>query len=483
MATSTTPTFGHSLRRHFLFPENYINLNHGSFGAIPSSVLTHRQKLLLVSEQHPDNFMRYHSISLLDESRAAIANLINVPVQEVVFVHNATSGVNVILRNLTYEENDVILHFGTIYGACGRTVQFITDTTQATAVSMPLSYPVSDTSILSLFRSTVAELKAAGKKPKLVIFDTVSSMPGMRFPWEKMIVAAKEEGVLSLIDGAHGVGNIKIDLTENQPDFFVSNCHKWLYTPRPAAILHVPSRNQNLISSSIPTSHYYLPKSQAQYFSPLTPGQKTNFELQFEFNGTIDMTPYLSVPAALKFRQEIGGEAAIMEYCTNLAFTGGVKVAEILGTEIMEPDASQGDGGKCPMVNIRLPLVNIPQSEYQNVYNLFTKEVGVRENTFVQVYVHAGKWWVRLSAQVYLEMKDFLWIGDLLKKECVAVNERVSKLGKTVNGTNGVQVNGQSDVHAEEVTKKSVEVAAVPVEKAVEGLTVSSGTATTVSCC
>ncbi|KAF3914159.1 hypothetical protein AA313_de0209710 [Arthrobotrys entomopaga] len=226
MASTTTPTFGHSLRRHFLFPENYTNLNHGSFGAVPSPVLAHRQKLLQLSEQHPDNFMRYRSISLLDESRAAIANLINVPVQELVFVTNATSGVNVILRNLKYEETDVILHFGTIYGACGRTVQYITDTTPATEVSMALSYPISDASIVSLFHTTVAELKAAGKKPKLVIFDTVSSMPGMRFPWEKMIVAAREDGVLSLIDGAHGVGNIKIDLTENQPDFFVSNCHK-----------------------------------------------------------------------------------------------------------------------------------------------------------------------------------------------------------------------------------------------------------------
>ncbi|KAF3191133.1 hypothetical protein TWF788_007315 [Orbilia oligospora] len=447
-----TPAFGHSLRRHFLFPENYTNLNHGSFGAIPAPVLTHRQKLHILSEQHPDNFMRYHSISLLDESRAAVAKVLNAPSEEVVFVTNATTGVNIVLRNLIYEEGDVIIHFGTIYGACGRTVQYIVDTTPATCISIPLAYPVSDASILSSFNTTVQEIKAAGKKPKLVIFDTVSSMPGMRFPWEKMIVAAKEAGVLSLIDGAHGVGNIKIDLSTNQPDFFVSNCHKWLYTPRPAAVLFVPVRNQPLITTSVPTSHYYIPKSAAQYWSPLSPGTKSNFILQFEFNGTIDATPYLCVPAALKFRQDIGGEDAIINYCNTLAFEGGETVAKILGTEIMAPDPAAVDGGRCPMVNIRLPLLPVPKTEVEPVYNTFTKEVGIRENTFVQVYVHNARWWVRISAQVYLEMKDFVWIAGVLKKECEKINERIKSLAAIAAATGEkADVANGADVHVEEV--------------------------------
>ncbi|KAF3925997.1 hypothetical protein ABW20_dc0107610 [Dactylellina cionopaga] len=458
--SSSSPIFGHFLRREFLFPENFINLNHGSFGAIPASVMAHRQKLQLMSEQQPDQFMRYHSISLLDESRAAIAELLNVPVAEVVFVTNATSGVNVVLRNLIYEEGDVIVHFGTIYGACGRTVQYITDTSPASCVSIPLAYPILDATIISQFRSTVQEIKSAGKKPKLVIFDTVSSMPGVRFPWEQMIVAAKEEGVLSLIDGAHGVGNIKLDLGENQPDFFVSNCHKWLYTPRPAAVLYVPVRNQHLITTSIPTSHYYIPKSTAQHWSPLTAPAKSTFVMQFEFNGTIDMTPYLCVPEALEFRRKVGGEDAIMAYCQNLAFTGGEEVAKVLGTEVMAPDASGPDAGRCPMVNVRLPLLPIPKNEVEALYNTFTKELGKKENTFVQVYVHNGKWWVRLSAQIYLETKDFVWIANVLKSECDKINERVKGLAAVqpaeaesgkVNGKNVIS-NG-SDVHVEEMKR------------------------------
>ncbi|KAK6349420.1 hypothetical protein TWF696_005704 [Orbilia brochopaga] len=424
-SATPSPVFGHTLRRQFLFPEGFVNLNHGSFGAIPTAVMAARQKLQLLSEQYPDNFMRYHSVSLLDESRSQIAAFLNVPVAEVVFVTNATTGVNTVLRNLQYAEGDVILHFGTIYGACGRTVQYLTDTTKASCVVIPLIYPASDAKIIADFVAAVAEVRAAGKTPKVVIFDTVSSMPGMRFPWEKMIVAARENGVLSMIDGAHGVGNIKIDLTANQPDFFVSNCHKWLYTPRPAAVLYVPVRNQHLITTSIPTSHYYLPRSAQQYFSPIAPGPKSNFVLQFEFNGTIDPSPLLSVPAALEFRRKIGGEDAIRNYCTNLAYDGGERVARILGTEILKPDASGADAGRCPMVNIRLPLPPVPKGEVEVVYNRLTKDLGRRENTFVQVYVHGGKWWVRLSGQVYLQIEDFEWIGGVLRRECERISEQI----------------------------------------------------------
>lgn len=55
-----------------------------------------------------------------------------------------------------------------------------------------------------------AELKRGGVK--VAIIDTISSMPALRLPFEKLIGLCHQYGCFSLIDGAHGVGAIPIDL-------------------------------------------------------------------------------------------------------------------------------------------------------------------------------------------------------------------------------------------------------------------------------
>jgi selenocysteine lyase/cysteine desulfurase len=141
---------------------------------------------------------------------------------------NATTGINTVLRNLVFQPGEHILYFATIYGACERTVSYITETTPAKSVKISYTYPVEDDWLVSAFKSKVKEVEDAGGKVKIAIFDTVVSMPGVRMPFEKLTAACKELGVLSCIDGAHGVGHLKLDLGAFDPDFFVSNCHKYV---------------------------------------------------------------------------------------------------------------------------------------------------------------------------------------------------------------------------------------------------------------
>ena len=229
------PIFGRPMREaHFQFSPTFTPLNHGSFGAWPRLIQEVQDNFQKQCHSRPDPFIVYELPALIDFSRSAIAPLLGVGTNEVVFLPNATTGVNVVLRNLKWNEGDVVVHFSTIYDSCEETLKNIKEySPQLETENISLEYPTSDAEILRKLRDTVKRIAGLGKKVRLAMFDTVLTFPGARVPWEELVVACKELEVLSLIDGAHGIGHIDLKhLGSVGPDFFVSNCHKYVSISR-----------------------------------------------------------------------------------------------------------------------------------------------------------------------------------------------------------------------------------------------------------
>lgn len=496
--------FGHSMRAQFLFDSKWHNLNHGSFGTYPIPVRNAKRGYTKLTESCPDKFLRYQYVDLLDKSRERLAQLVNAPVDEVVIVQNATTGINTVLRNLTYKEKDVIVYFDTVYGAIEKTLASIVETNpqlttrkvghgQDYGYALPMSHP----EIASAFLQTISRLLYEGYNVKAAVFDTVVSLPGVRFPFERLVKMCKEYNILSVIDGAHSVGMIPLDLSTLDADFFVSNCHKWLYTPRGCALLHVPKRNQHLIRTTYPTSHGYVPRGDSSIREVLPPNSKSEFVNLFQFMATTDDTAFYCIPAALNFRQNLcGGEQAIYEYIRENAQRGADMIAMLLGTEVMD-DMEQGSGLKamgsyeastgqeqksrrwvgglrdCAMANVVLPITilgaerngsvrlgpggsssggglspgmskrlsigssaalfappqtpngiepaTIKMEEVLQVVNWLQETLINEFNTFVAIYEYHGQLYTRISGQIYLELKDWEWLGGVLKELCQRV--------------------------------------------------------------
>ncbi|EXJ72926.1 uncharacterized protein A1O5_04075 [Cladophialophora psammophila CBS 110553] len=528
--------FGHGFKAQFLLDPKYVNLNHGSFGTYSIPVRNARRGYQKLSEAAPDKFLRYQYIDLLDKSRERIAKLLNVPTDECVFVQNATSGVNTVLRNLQYKERDCIIYFDTIYGAIEKTLASIIETNPQLQLrkvghgqDFAYSLPCTHSEILNALSQTISRVLYDGLNPKVCIFETIVSLPGVRFPFERITRMCKEYGILSLIDAAHGVGQIPLNLSQLDADFFVSNCHKWLYTPRGCAVFHVPKRNQHLIRTTFPTSHGFVPLATSPIRNPLPPSDKSDFVNLFQFVATADNTPYYCVPAALNFRQNLcGGEEAIYNYIRDIAQRGADLLAMLLGTEVMDDlDAGYGlrtmgsyeasdkrDGGRigwagglrdCAMANVLLPITiigaysrgsismgpggagsagGLSPALRQSSYG-FPSATGVSQlrsssassaghlgeprrsnsplnspslhsagpiiiqeadvathiawmektlvdeyNTFVAIYEYDGKLWTRICGQIYLELKDFEWLGGVLKTLCERIRNGESLRGR-----------------------------------------------------
>lgn len=416
----------------------------GSFGTFPRAIQAKLREYQDRAEATPDPFIRYEYPRLLDLSRAAVARLLRVPTDTVVFVSNATVGVNTVLRAIPWHPDgrDEILYFDTIYSGCARTIDYVVEDRQGLVSSrcIALSYPCEDDAILSAFHAAVDASLASGKRPRLCLFDVVSSLPAVRFPFEAVTAACREKDILSLVDGAQGVGMVDIDLGTVDPDFFVSNCHKWLHVPRGCAVFHVPLRNQGLIRSTLPTSHGFVPRAEAEggrgpaRFNPLPPSAKSVFVNAFEFVGTLDNAPYLCVTDSIAWREEVlGGEQRIREALMEMARQGGQKAADILGTKVL--DNATRSLTRCAMVNVALPLAvqpedgqalggdlagmpAIPKEDVSAVTNWILRALIEEHKTFVALFTYGGRWWARLSAQVYLELADFEWAGQTLKGVC-----------------------------------------------------------------
>ena len=148
---------------------------------------------------------------------------------------------------------------------------------------------MSNQEILNLVRETIErELATEPSVPiRVAVFDVITCVPGVRLPFEAMIKLVREYKILSLVDGAHCVGQMPLNLREADPDFFVSNLHKWLYVPRSSAILYVPKRNQHIIHPAVVNASY----------KRTSKGEPSDFQAEFVWPGTMDYSSHMCVVA------------------------------------------------------------------------------------------------------------------------------------------------------------------------------------------
>lgn len=298
-------------------------------------------------------------------------------------------------------------------------MQYLCDTTPGLkTIKLELDYPISDAKILELTESALADTNI-----KLILMDAISSLPGVRFPWEKVCGLCRKYNRYSLVDGAHAVTQIPIDITQSKPDFFVSNLHKWSYVPRGCAVLYARRELQKLLHT-VPIGHGYISSTQPFVVSPISTSPEGQWVTEHEWTGTIDWSGYLSVSAAFEFIQNCGGAEKIREYCHNLAVKGGERAAEILGTEVLKMDGSEYTAN---MVNVRLPLDVPDEKSDTHLKELAAQRDAMLDMLFDRdcfpypfVMTRRGKkeWWCRYSAQIYLDLDDFEKGTIALKEIC-----------------------------------------------------------------
>jgi isopenicillin-N epimerase len=310
-------------------------LNHGSFGACPRAVLEAQSELRARLEREPVRFMVRELEGKLDTARAALAPFVGADPADLVFVPNATTGVNSVLRSLDLQPGDELVVTNHAYAACRNALDAVARTTGARAVVVAVPFPLADAGAI-----LDAVLGAVTPRTRLALVDHVTSPTGLVFPIADLVAALERRGVETLVDGAHAPGMVPVHLASLGATYYAANCHKWPCAPKGAAFLWVRHDRQAAIHPLV-TSHG----------ATTVRTDRSRFRLEFDWVGTDDPTAYLSIPAALRTLGDMvpGGWAEVRRRNRDLALAARRLLCDALEIPLPCPDELVGSLAAVPL--------------------------------------------------------------------------------------------------------------------------------------
>ena len=386
----------HSARRaHFGLDPSVIYLNHGAFGACPTSVQAVQAEFRARLERNPVHFFVRELEGLLDETRAVLGPFLGARADDLAFVPNATAGVNTVLSSLEFEAGDEIVINDHTYPACRNALLYWAERRRLNVRVAKLPFPVSSAQQLS-----TAILEQVSARTKLVLLDHVTSPSGLVMPLRELLSALEQRGIDTLVDGAHGPGMLPLDLEQLGATYYTGNLHKWCCAPKSAAFLWVRRDKQALIHPLVISHGWAAPRS-----------DRSRFLLEFDWPGTLDASSILSVPSALAFLGGLfeAGLPALYAHNHALALRGRDILCSALGTPPPCPDALLG--------SLAVALFPEPTPRAPTPHALYQALVARGIEVPIVPFPGFPSGFVRISAQVYNSESEFVRLAEALREE------------------------------------------------------------------
>lgn len=390
MSLPNPPSFGHALLPQWGLDPELTYLNHGTVGAVPRVVLAAQRAVQDAIEREPARFLlreladvRQIPMRIPPRMRTAIAPIaafVGADPADLVFVDNASSGCNAVLRSWTFAPGDEILVTDHGYGAVTTCARYVAERAGATVRTITLPWPT-----ITPESALEAVVAAIGPHTRMLVIDHLTSGSALLLPIAAIADACRARGVLTLIDGAHVPGMLPLDIPALGCDFYVANLHKWAMSPRSSAILWVRRELHAQVNPTV-----------------ISWGHGMDLGAAFDLAGTRDPSPHLAAHAGLTFLASLGLDA-VRAYNHALVWEAATRFTERWGTTIPGPESMYGS-------MVTLPLPSSQDATPAAVQRL--KDALLYEDRIeTQIHPFAGRVWLRLAAQVYNEASDFerLW--------------------------------------------------------------------------
>lgn len=376
---------GTPARNLWSLTEGMPHINHGSYGAVPTAVLDHQQRLRTRMEQAPCQWFQ-ELPDMLRQARLDTADLLGIDRTAMAFVPNASAGATVVCDSLRLQPGDEILVSDMGYGAVVMGAERHVLRNGGTLHRVHIPIDADDDTIVNAFTAGMNE------RTKLVIVDEITSATAMLFPVARVVKAARDRGIRTLVDGAHAPGLIPGDPMALGADYWTGNLHKFVCNPRATAVLAAAPEHADELYPLIDSWGRNLP-----------------YPDRFDEQGTGDYTAWLCAPYTLSYLDRELGWDRIRAYANTLADWAQEQIAQAFA-EVDGKDHVEHLAHPAPAMR----LVRLPDGVVRNdddaarVRRFVIEQLGF-EATFTSF---EGVGYLRLSAYLYNTADDYLRFID-----------------------------------------------------------------------
>ncbi len=377
---------GSNLRERWALGELTF-LNHGSFGAVPRAVLEVQADWRRRIEADPIEIIGRRCAQLLEVAKGPVGERFGMRRDDFGFVTNATEGVNAVLRSLALKPGDELLTTNHVYHAVRQTMKLAARRSGATCREVQIPLPVTSPQALA-----DAVVDGVSGRTRLVVIDHVTSPTALVFPVAEIVRRCRAKGIDVLIDGAHAPGMVPLDVTSLGAAYYAANLHKWCLCPKGTAFIWTSPAHQADVHPTV-ISHRL----------------DEGYAKEFDWQGTRDLSSWLSAPAALGFLGEFGWDA-VLHHNHAMAAWAHRMLVERWGAEPATPLDGSLLGS---MATVRLPgrLAGFDDKQLtalqQRLHDEFRIEVPL-----------IGGWpggaMLRVSCQLYNTAADYERLADVI---------------------------------------------------------------------
>ena len=226
--------FWKSIRKDYLLKKDYINLENGYYCFIPQPTLNKYLDHVRRINFEGSYYMRNQLDSDKRKTTERLSNLINCDKDELAITRNTTESLDLIISGFPWKKNDEAIFAMQDYGSMQE--MFKLTAKRRGIVNKILSvpnHPVNDEEIVSLYEQQIT------KKTKLIMVSHMINITGQILPVKKICEMAHSYNIDVLVDGAHCVGHIDVDIKDLNCDYYGSSLHKWLSAPLGTGLLFV----------------------------------------------------------------------------------------------------------------------------------------------------------------------------------------------------------------------------------------------------